>query len=161
MPTRQPRNLTSDGDDKESPREWRVVGLERALQCTFCGGPSEAILGCPDENAPLVWQIGVCAQCIADTIMTRFAALKHQRTVQLANDMTKAANAIREARKAASRARSQRNAPNRTAAPEVEATQRLVEEEELIARKFDMCPGWSYDEFERDVARLQQERTKR
>ena len=37
---------------------------------------------------------GVCDACIADTVMTRFAAVKHQRTVALAKDIGAAADDI-------------------------------------------------------------------
>jgi hypothetical protein len=37
--------------------QWKVVGLELAHRCAFCGDPSEATLGRPDETAPLIFQI--------------------------------------------------------------------------------------------------------
>jgi hypothetical protein len=46
-----PRDLTP-----ADTRQLKVVGLELADRCTFCGGPSEATLGCPDETAPLIFQ---------------------------------------------------------------------------------------------------------
>jgi hypothetical protein len=57
MPTRQLRNLTPPIADGESQSQWRIVGLERAHLCTFCGGPSEATVVCPDDGAPVLWQV--------------------------------------------------------------------------------------------------------
>jgi hypothetical protein len=52
------------------PRQWKVVGGDRVGTCTFCGsGPTEAVVGCPDEGAPILWQVAVCGECLADTIM--------------------------------------------------------------------------------------------
>jgi hypothetical protein len=53
MSDRQLRNLTPSTG--ESASQWKAVGLERAHRCVFCDAPSEASLGYPDENAPLVW----------------------------------------------------------------------------------------------------------
>ena len=52
------------------------------------------MVGCPDEGAPVLWQVAVCGPCLADTVMTRFAAVKHQRIVALTKDMSSAADAI-------------------------------------------------------------------
>ena len=41
---------------------------------------------------------------------------------------------------------------------EAAAARKLAEEEERIAREHDMCPGWSYDEFKKDMARRWAER---
>ena len=51
----------------------------------------------------------------------------------------------------------------RTPNPEIEAeaARKLAEEEESIARKHEMCPGWSYDEFERDYRQAWRERRRR
>ena len=87
----QPRDLTPPTSEGA---QWKVVGLELAHRCTFCGGPADAVVGCPDDAAPVLWQAGVCNSCIADTIMTWFAAAKHQRTVQVAHDMNAAADEI-------------------------------------------------------------------
>jgi hypothetical protein len=145
------RDLTPSTPD--ASRQWKVVGLERAHVCTFCGGPSEATVGCPDENAPLIWQIGICNHCLVDCCMQRFRQVKHQRAVQLADDMRSAANAVRKARDRAGQARYERR---RRSDPEIEAEaiRQLAAEEEAIARKHDMCPGWTYDEFVADMAQL-------
>jgi hypothetical protein len=85
MPTREPRNLTpAITANAQEPGLWIAAGAELAHKCTLCGGPADAVVGCPDDAAPVLWQAGVCNSCIADTIMTRFAAVKRQRTVQLA-----------------------------------------------------------------------------
>jgi hypothetical protein len=95
MPIRELRNLTPPiAANSQDPRRWIATGAELAHKCTFCGGPADAVVGCPDEGAPVVWQVGVCNACIADTLMTRFAAVKHQRIVALAKDMSAAADAI-------------------------------------------------------------------
>jgi hypothetical protein len=117
MPDRQLRNLTP------APRRWKVVGLELADQCTFCGAPSKATVGCPDEAAPLIFQVGVCSHCLTDAVMARFAEVKAARTAQLAMDMTAAADAIvtergkfraeRGRRRAAAHYRLLTNAPRR------------------------------------------------
>ena len=61
----------------------------------FCGGsPTEAVVGCPDDDASVLWQVAVCSECLTDLIMTRFAAVKHQRTVALAKEMSAAADEI-------------------------------------------------------------------
>jgi hypothetical protein len=88
IPDRQIRNLTP------APRRWKVVGLEMADRCTFCGAPSEATVGCPDEAAPLIFQVGVCSHCLTDAVMARFAEVKAARTAQLAMDMSAASDAI-------------------------------------------------------------------
>jgi hypothetical protein len=63
--------------------------------CTFCGGgPTEAVVGCPDSDAPVLWQVAVCSECRTDLIMTRFAAVKHHRIAALAKDMNAAADEI-------------------------------------------------------------------
>jgi hypothetical protein len=99
------RNLTTPiaaaPTSRENPCQWRIVGLDSAPVCTFCGRPSTATCGCPDEGAPILWQIGICTDCLVDSIMTRFSVVKHQRTVALANDMTRASNAISAARRRA------------------------------------------------------------
>ena len=70
-------------------------GRRRPRRNTVCGGgPTEAVVGCPDEGAPVLWQVAVCGPCLADTVMTRFAAVKHQRIVALTKDMSSAADAI-------------------------------------------------------------------
>jgi hypothetical protein len=75
---RRPRNLASSFT-ATGPRQWKVVGGDRVETCTFCGGgPTEAVVGSPDDDAPLPWQVAVCGPCLADTVMTRFAAVKHQ-----------------------------------------------------------------------------------
>jgi hypothetical protein len=79
----------------EGASQWKAVGLELAThRCTFCGGPTEATLGCPDEAAPLIFQVS-----LLDCVIRRFRELKHGRMVQLARDMTSAAGEIREARR--------------------------------------------------------------
>lgn len=40
---------------------------------------------------------------------------------------------------------------------EAEATRRLADEEEAIARRYGMIPGFSYDEFRADLARIRRE----
>jgi hypothetical protein len=52
------------------------------------------VVGCPDEGAPVLWQVAVCGPCLADTVMTRSAAVKHRRIVALTKDMSSAADAI-------------------------------------------------------------------
>ena len=44
--------------------------------------------------------------------------------------------------------------------PDVEAAaaRRLADEEESIARKHDMCPGWRYDEHQKKWERMWRER---
>jgi hypothetical protein len=88
MPDHQIRNLTP------APPRWKVVGLEMADQCTFCGAPSEATVGCPDEAAPVIFQVGVCSHCLTDAVMARFAEVKAARTARLAMDMSTASDAI-------------------------------------------------------------------
>ena len=111
MPDHRQRNLTSSFT-ATGPREWKVVGGDR-VGITVCGGgPTEAVVGCPDEGPPVLWQVAVCGPCLADTVMTRFAAVKHQRTVALAKDMNTAADEIVKLR---SRARREKARPFRTA----------------------------------------------
>jgi hypothetical protein len=159
---KQLRNLTPP--IREGAPQWKVVGLRLAHRCAFCGSPSEATLGCPDETAPLIFQVGVCNSCLADCVMRRFREVKHQRIAQLAGDMTAAANEIAEARRRFKSERWDREFENlrRRREPdpavEAEATRRLADEEESVAHKFDMCPGFSYDEFEADLARIRRER---
>ena len=91
----QPRDLTPSftATDEVGPRPWKVVGADRAGTCTFCGGgPTEAVVGCPDRDAPILF--AACRECLTDLIMTRIAALKHQRMLALAKDMNAAADEI-------------------------------------------------------------------
>ena len=99
-------------------RPTRTRGNGRSLDWswTFCGDAADAVVGCPDYAAPILWQAGVCNSCIADTIMTRFAAVKHQRTVALARDMSAAADAIVKLR---SRARREQRHPAELRAEEL------------------------------------------
>jgi hypothetical protein len=160
---RELRNLTPSITTEDNPRPWKVVGLERAHLCTFCGGPAEATVGCPDETAPLIFQVGVCTNCLVDCVMRRFREVKHQRIARLAHDEVEAANLIREAREQAGVKRYDRRLRSRTSDPaiEAEAARRLAGEEEAIARRFDLCPDWNADEYEKDIERLRQERRKR
>jgi hypothetical protein len=142
------RNLTpaltsADSDSPQGPRQWKLVGANRAHICTFCGGVSEATVGFPDKDQPILWQIGICSDCVVDSIMTRFSAVKHQGIVQDAHNTAKAANAIAEARRRAGWERYDRQFGGREPNPEVEAeaTRKLADEEERIAREHDMCPG--------------------
>jgi hypothetical protein len=66
----QPRDLTP-----RTPRRWKVIGLEQAHRCTFCGRRLSATVGCPDDDAPILFQVG---------LMRRFSEVKHQRVVELA-----------------------------------------------------------------------------
>jgi hypothetical protein len=93
MPDLQIRNLTPPPAD-QGPRRWISVGGVRAHLCTFCGRPSSAIVGCPDDGAPILWQVGVCDDCLTDCVMRRFSEVKYQRTVALADDMSAAADEI-------------------------------------------------------------------
>ena len=81
----QRRELTPSTD--ENARQWKVVGLELAHRCTFCGGPSDATLGCSDETAPLIFQVGVSNSCLVDCVMRRFREVNHRRIAQFAGDM--------------------------------------------------------------------------
>jgi hypothetical protein len=164
MPSHEPRNLTPPIVDPETSSQRKIVGLERAHLCSFCGGPSEATLGCPDETAPLISHIGICNNCLVDSALRRWSDVKHARLVQHGYDTIKAANAIRAARKRASWETYERDFDNLrhkrepNSEIEAEAARKLAEEEERIARKFDMAPGWSVDEFEKDLARGWRER---
>ena len=75
-----------------------VVGANRPNICTFCGRPSSATVSCPDKDTPILWQIGICDDCLTDCVMARFVAVKHERMVQLAHDTAAAASQIRAAR---------------------------------------------------------------
>jgi hypothetical protein len=87
IPDRQIRNLTP------APRRWKVVGLEMADRCTFCGAPSEATVGCPDETAPLIFQVGVSA-LLNGRSDGPLREVKTERTARLAMDMATASDAI-------------------------------------------------------------------
>jgi hypothetical protein len=90
----RPHNLVSSFT-ATGPRHWKVVGGDRVRTCTFCGGgPTEAAVGCPDDDALVLWQVAVCGPCLADTVMTRFATVKHQRMMAPAKDMSAAEDAI-------------------------------------------------------------------
>jgi hypothetical protein len=57
------------------------------------------------------------------------------------------AHAIRDARQKVSWERYERNFPSEEPSPVVEAeAARKLAEEEGIARKFDVCPGWDYQQ---------------
>ena len=104
----------------------------------------------PMKNAPVVFQVGGCNSCITDTIMTRLAAVKHARIMNLVEDRQNAAGEIMDARKRASSARYERRFERSKARseteldPEVEAkaARRLAEEELIQAMKlFDHPPA--------------------
>jgi hypothetical protein len=78
------RNLTPPiaADAQRSPK-WIAVGADRAHLCTFFGRPSSATVGCPDESAPILWEVGVWDGCLTDCLMRRFSEMKHQRIVAL------------------------------------------------------------------------------
>jgi hypothetical protein len=121
----RPRDLAPSfrATDEGGPRAWKVVGADRAGTCTFCGGrPTEAIVGCPDSDAPVLWQVAMCSECITDLIMTRFAAVKHQRTVARAKDMNAAADEIV---KLASRAQREQRHPAELRAEELKICEEL------------------------------------
>jgi hypothetical protein len=84
-------------------RQWKVVGADRAHVCTFCGRPASATVGCPDDGAPILWQVGVCDDCLTDCVTRRFSEVKHQRVVQLAREMSAAADEIVKIRNRAQR----------------------------------------------------------
>jgi hypothetical protein len=75
---KQPRDLTP------GPRRWKAVGGDFAHQCTFCGGsPTEAVVGAPDGDAGILWQVAVCHDCLVDCISTRLAAITKARELGL------------------------------------------------------------------------------
>ena len=78
MSTRELRNLTPPiAANPEEPRQWKAVGGNRTHLCTFGGGgPTEAVVGCPDDGAPVLWQVAICGPCLTDTVMARFAAVE-------------------------------------------------------------------------------------
>jgi hypothetical protein len=39
--------------------------------------PNRAVVGCPDGDAPILWQVAACRECLTDLIMTAFDAVKH------------------------------------------------------------------------------------
>jgi hypothetical protein len=59
MPDRQLRRLTRPiAANAQEPRRWIAAGAELAHRCTFWGGPANAVVGCPDESAPFVFEVG-------------------------------------------------------------------------------------------------------
>jgi hypothetical protein len=165
------RNLTpafAATDCEEEARKWWLTDL--AHQCIFCGsGRVEVTLAAPEEKTPVILNIGVCRDCLIDTILTRWAAVKHQRIARVGQDMAAAVNEISAACRRASHERCERRF-NRCRAgvepeydPNVEAAaaRELADEEERIARERDMCSGWSYDEFKKDMARRWAERRRK
>jgi hypothetical protein len=162
------RNLTTSAftatDCGEEARKWRLTDLGH--QCIFCGCKEvEVTLAAPEPGAPVILNIGVCRDCLVDTILTRWAAVKHQRLARVGQDMAAAAGEIREARRRARHERAeQRFKRYRSGAPEIdpeaeaEADRKLAAEEERIAREFGRCLGWKYDEFTEDMARRWHER---
>jgi hypothetical protein len=87
--------------------------------------------------------------------------------VRFGRDMVRAANETQETRRRFKDERYEREAAVRRRkrdpdpAAEIEADRRLAAEEERIARKHDMIPGWSADEFERDYYQAWRERRRR
>src|SRR5271166_2234448 len=166
----EPRNLTPaiPASDDTSPRPWRLIG--NGGRCTFCGCSNvEATVGCPDENGPLVFNVGVCSNCLVDCVMRRFSEVKHQRLARLGQDMAAAAGEIRDARRRAREERYEREfaryrariEPRVDPEAEAEAAQRLAAEEQAIVRRHDMPPGWSADEFNRRFEQAWRERKTR
>jgi hypothetical protein len=84
--------------------------------------------------------------------MRRFCEVKHGRMIQLAGDMTAAANAIREARERARWVKYERNFP----AKEPDSEWRLRQPKSWPPKRsrsrasMTCAPGWSYDETESD-----------
>ena len=102
MPDHRQRNLTSSFT-ATGPREWKVVGGDRVGTRSAAADLLRPWLAGLDEGPPVPWQVAVCGPCLADTIMTRFATVKHQRTVALAKDMNAAADEIVKLRSRAQR----------------------------------------------------------
>jgi hypothetical protein len=72
---------------------WRLIG--NGATCTFCGcAKVEATVGAPDAEAKAIFNIGICADCLCDTILWRFSEVKAKRIAQLAMDMGAAADEI-------------------------------------------------------------------
>jgi hypothetical protein len=88
MPTREPRNLT---------HRWQPSHLSGSrsepIARTSADDPSSATVLCPSDGAPILWQVGVCDDCLTDCVMRRFSE-KHQRTVALCKEMNAAADEI-------------------------------------------------------------------
>jgi hypothetical protein len=101
---------------------------------------------------------------LVDSILTRWATVKHQRLAQLGQDMAAAAGEIQDARR---RARAERNERSRHGLrpldPNVEAkaARRLADEEGRIARERGLYEGWSYDQHRADMDRLWRDRFRR
>jgi hypothetical protein len=70
----------------EGAPQSKVIGLELAHRCTFCGGPSEATLGCHDATAPIIFQIQIRNNCLVDCVTPRSCEVNRGRLVQLARD---------------------------------------------------------------------------
>jgi hypothetical protein len=163
------RNLTSAfaaTDCGEEARKWRLTDLGH--QCIFCGCKEvEVTLAAPETGAPVILNIGVCRDCLVDTILTRWAAVKHQRLARVGQDMVAAAGEIQAARRRAREERRERDFDamrcKRTLDPEIEAeaARRLAAEEERIARERGMWPGWNYDEHREEFDRLWRDRFSR
>lgn len=52
---------------------------------------------------PIVFQIGICDDCLTDCVMRRLSEVKNGRLAKLADDMQNAAGEIRAARRRAAR----------------------------------------------------------
>ena len=165
-----PRNLTIDVPPADKPQPWRVFGDGKT--CTFCGSNQvAATCGCPDPTgSPGIFNIGVCSACLADTIMTRFSTVFHERIAKLGFDMRDAAGEIKDARRRASEEQYERGfaryrvglKPEHDPEVEAAAARRLAEEEAAIARRYDMPPGWAVEEDDKAFAKaLQKARERR
>ena len=80
---------------RPAPRRWKAVGETeptnaRSAEPTLRKRSSDAQTPTPQSSLKLA----VCRGCFTDLIMTRFAAVKHQRTVALAKEMNAAADEI-------------------------------------------------------------------
>jgi hypothetical protein len=82
-----PRQFTPTG------HPWRLIG--NGATCTFCGcSKVEATVGASDAETKAIFNIGICADCLCDTILWRFSEVKAKRIAQLAMDMRAAADEI-------------------------------------------------------------------
>jgi hypothetical protein len=122
----------------------------------------------PLRRRPALLNIGVCRDCLADSILTRFARSSTSVSPNPARTWSAAAGEISDARRRAGEERYERRFERRKAEVEpndpemeAEAPKRLADEEERIAREHDMIAGWSYDEFEKDMARRRAERRRK
>src|SRR5271165_5923883 len=99
------RNLTPtiDTSTADKPQPWRITDLSDR-GCFFCGASRVvATFGCPAPTGQqAILNVGVCNNCLIDSIMARFSKVFCERMYKFGIEMNDAAREIVDLRRLAS-----------------------------------------------------------